>query len=66
MAAGMGLRRSRATALSLLTKAIVAPTLYLASTQAPRSAALPADRTVDALHLQLDEAAIPDARSSSG
>jgi spore coat protein CotH len=43
---------------------IVAPSLYLASTQAPRSAALPAEETVGRLHLQLDEAAITSLKAS--
>ncbi len=64
MAAGVRLRRRRATPLSLLAMAIVAPSLYLASTQAPRSAALPAEETVGELHLQFDEAAIKLLRAS--
>ena len=64
MAAASGIPRGRATALTLTAMAIGAPTLFLASTQAPRSPALPAEGTVAGLHLQLDEAAIKSLRAS--
>ena len=44
--------------------AIVAPTLYLASTAERQPAARPAAATISALQLQLDEAAIKSLRAS--
>ena len=64
MAARSGIPHGRAIALTLAAMAIGAPTIYLASTQAPRSPALPAEGTVAGLHLQLDEAAIELLRAS--
>ena len=64
MAAGSRIPRGRTTALLLAAMAIGAPTPYLASTQAPRSPALPAEGTVAGRHLQLDEAAIKSLRGS--
>ena len=64
MAAGLGIPRGRATGLSLAAMAIAVPTLYLASTKAPPSAALPAEGTIAGLHLELDEAAIKSLRAA--
>ena len=65
MPVGASVRPCRAAAMAMLIAAMIAASLQPASTQAPRSAALPAADIIGGLHLQLDEAAITSLRASA-